>query len=114
MKRKRVFQKLLTALLILCLTITCIPVNLSLLIHAAEQESFQPKRILIIGTQNPDGTELGQKVSLVASEFMSKTGTTGLNVVYGSETASQAGDLIVRIDADLGEQDYALFLPKIL
>lgn len=107
MAKRKILPKLLSMLLVLCMVVTCLPITgLSLTANAAGDGAFRPGRVLIISDENPQGTELGQKVSLVASEFMAKNAADTLAVVYGSDEDVKADDLVVRVDENLAEQEY--------
>ena len=60
--RKKITLRMITCLLAVCLLSSLLPS--AVLADETEQTAFLPKRMFIVGTNNPEGTELAQKVSL--------------------------------------------------
>ena len=109
---KSTSKKLLALLLALIMTVSLLPMSVFAADANAGYTLNADSRFFVVSENDPTGTELGQFVQLIDSEFAAKElpGSTVLPLKYGAESDAQDGDILVKIDSSLGEQSYQIVI----
>ena len=102
---KKQIAKIASFLLAVCMVFMLLPSAVPAA-EGKENGGFVPKRMFLVGTENPEGTALAQKVSLAASEFEAKEVCGKLPIVYGDVSFAKEGDILVRLSDSLAPYDY--------
>lgn len=92
--KKKMISKVIPLLLTACLTVSALPLTA---LAAEDGASGSSKRFFIVSDENPEGTELGQKVSLVSREFQAKDICSSTQLLYGKASMAQEGDILVQL-----------------
>ena len=108
--RKKITLRMITCLLAVCLLSSLLPS--AVLADETEQTAFLPKRMFIVGTNNPEGTELAQKVSLAAAEFQVKGICDSMKIVYGEAALAQENDILIQISDTLDQESFEILLEE--
>jgi len=96
--KKKMISKVIPLLLTACLTVSALPMTA---LAAEDGASGSCKRFFIVSNETPEGTELGQKVSLVSQEFQKKNICSSALLLYGEASMAQDGDILVQISDSL-------------
>ena len=109
-KKHTTSKKLLALLLALIMTVSLLPMSVFAADANAGYTLNENSRFFVVSEKDPTGTELGQFVQLIDSEFAAKklSGSAVLPLVYGVESGAQDGDILVKVDSSLGEQSYQI------
>ena len=102
---KKWSAKVVSLLLVLSMVFTVLPSA----VFAAEKNEgggFVPKRMFLVGKDNPEGTKLAQKVSLAASEFEAKEVCGKMPIVYGDVSFAKDGDILVQLSDALAADSF--------
>ena len=94
-------------LLVVCMTFVMLPFSASAK-EEGKEEAFVPQRIFIVSEENPDGTDLAQKVSFIGAEFEAKGICDSMQIVYGEASQAQSGDLLVQVTGASGEDSFEI------
>lgn len=105
--KKKITSKIVSCLLTACMTVSLLPLP-ALAAEDQNSTAFTPKRFFIVSEENPDGTELAQKVSLVSSEFQAKGICDSIEILYGEASLSEEGDVLVQVSDTLGTDSFKI------
>lgn len=106
------FKKLVASLLAVLMVLSLAPVT-----ALADDTGFAltgESRFFIVSATDPKGTDLGNFVQLVDSEFAAKgiPSSTVLPIKYGDESLTKSGDIVVKVDGSstdsLAQQSYKI------
>ena len=100
-------SKAAALLLVVCMTFVMLPFSASAK-EEGKEEAFVPQRIFIVSEENPDGTDLAQKVSFIGAEFEAKGICDSMQIVYGEASQAQSGDLLVQVTGASGEDSFEI------
>ena len=103
---KQRILKAVSWLLAVCML--SMPLPDAALAKASQQTAFVPKRMLIVSKENPQGSELAQKVSLAAAEFQVKGICGSVNVVYGDVSDAEEDDILIQISDTFGPESFEI------
>lgn len=106
MKRKH-FSNIFSFLLAVCMIFAAFPAS-AFAAENGKDAVFTPQRIFIVSEENPDGTDLAQKVLLVGSEFESKGICDSMQLLYGDASLAEDGDILVQISDTLGSDSFEI------
>ena len=95
---KKSITKLFSLLLVFCMVFSVMP-SAVFAEETGESGGFVPKRMFLVGDKNPEGTELAQKVSLIASEYEAKEVSGKMPIVYGDVSFAKEGDILIQVSA---------------
>ncbi len=104
---KKSITKLFSLLLVFCMVFSVMP-SAVFAEETGESGGFVPKRMFLVGDKNPEGTELAQKVSLIASEYEAKEVSGKMPIVYGDVSFAKEGDILIQVSDTLAQEAYEI------
>lgn len=100
-------HKVLSLVLALVMVLGMVPTSV-FAVGETDTGFSNAKRFFVVSDGNPSGTELGNFVQLIDSEFAAKgiPSSDVLPIAYGAETSAEAGDIVIKTDNSLSAQGY--------